>query len=107
MSDVGGSKQKKSVVSYHLTILNYQFGHHRLSCRWYQGNINSQITNDLFSASLPIVSDRFYGATSQSFFTQLPLFFSCRLLEHKRIAVLVGTDEVLGRGVAAHVTVDT
>jgi hypothetical protein len=60
-----------------------------------------------FSALFAIVSDRFNGTTRQSFFTQILLFVSCRLLEHKRIAVLIGTDEVLGRGVAAHVTVDT
>ena len=57
--------------------------------------------------SLAIISDSFHGTARQGFFTQILLFFSCRLLEHKRIAVLVGTDEVLGRGVAAHVTVDT
>jgi len=72
-----------------------------------RSNLNSQITNDFFAALLTIIPDRFNRTTRQGFFTQILLFFSCRLLEHKRIAVLVGTDEVLGRGVAAHVTVDT
>ena len=57
--------------------------------------------------SLAIISNRLHGTARQGFFTQILLFFSCRLFEHKRIAVLVGTDEVLGRGVAAHITVDT
>ena len=56
--------------------------------------------------SLAIISDSFHGTARQGFFTQILLFFSCRLLIHKRITVLIRSHEVLGRGVAADVAVD-
>jgi hypothetical protein len=56
---------------------------------------------------LTIISDRFHRTTQHGFVTQRLLFFRLRLLEYKRVVVLVGAHEIRRRCIAADITVDT
>ena len=54
-----------------------------------------------------IIPDRFHRTTQHRLFTQRLLLFCIWLLEHERIVVLVGAHEILRRGIAANIAVDT
>jgi hypothetical protein len=54
----------------------------------------------------PIISYRFYRTAGQSFFASGELSFVFGLLTNIGISVLEGADEVVGRSVAADITID-
>jgi len=79
------------------------------------GRVSFLVTNGEFYANkvrvegrvLAIIPDRFHRAAGHRFFTHRELFCIFRLLVDEGIVVLVAAGEVLGRGVATNVAVDT
>jgi hypothetical protein len=65
------------------------------------------LKKEKFVLLLTIISDRFHWTACHCFFAQSLFFFRLRLLEHKRVVVLVGAHEIRRRRIATNIAVDT
>jgi hypothetical protein len=65
------------------------------------------LKKEKFVLLLTIISDRFHWTACHCFFAQSLFFFRLRLLEHKRVVVLVGANEIRRRRIATNIAVDT